>query len=331
MSLKKTVTLILSFSFLFLWCPALDAQTSGENTITYKSPSKKFVDITIQAHKGLPRFGYIYYERGITVPINPKGHNELLNMKYLSEAYADMDKNSITKQERNEIAEKKKENSLITQNQLLRLAGHICSEAVLQQYFCPDLDTKPCTFTDGYGYGQRRSLNYWGGSRNNEFKQMRGYTSFVKENLEDLQKWSTTFFEGDIEIGYLVSRALVTGPYDFKKKGYWLHGVISSSDNGSSPIQYLKFVPLTEDERKLQQHQLLFSITADKARKLSLGKRSTIFTVAKIKIYPDKKTPRNSARVLFSCELENPIIEIYKDQALTEKIGEISVESLISK
>ncbi|WP_411031724.1 hypothetical protein [Spongiimicrobium sp. 3-5] len=325
---KKKSTSIFLFSMLLLWQSiALRAQTGEENTITFKSPSKKFVDITLQSHNGLIRFGDLYYHRGVTPPTNTQAFNELVNMKYLTEAYADMDKTKISKKSYNGPTDKKTENSLIAQHQLKLLAGLVCTEETLKKYFCPDKGTQPCKFIDQYG--ERRHLGYWGDARDNEFAQLRSYTSFTKDNLEDLQSWSSTFFTNDTEIAYVVTRASVTGPYDFQKKGYWLGAKLGGR---SQLINNLTFVPYNENERTLTQgRKVLVTVAPAQAKKLALQNRAPLFIVAKAKIYPNKKIPITGSRVPFAYELENQTLEIYKDIKLKEKIGEISVENLISK
>lgn len=83
---------------------------------------------------------------------------------------------------------------------------------------------------------------------------------------------------------------------------------------------------------KNNSSKIFLSINPEKAKKLSLAVGSPLFTVAKVKIYHNKKTlVSDGGRVPFSFELENSIIEVYKDQALTNKIGEINVDKLVFK
>ena len=312
-------------------------QNSDKNTITYTSPSKDFLDITIQSHKGLPRFGHLYYHSGVTPPTNPVAYNILIGMKYLTIIYADMDKSKLSNYDNNQ-KQLKNYHSVKAQNHLKQLAGQVCSDALLEKYFCDTSTTAKCTFIDAYG--QRKNINYWGGNRTNQFQQMRSYKSFVTNHLEALQNWSNTFFKKGTEIGYMVSRSSVVNlststrsskAYDFQKKGYWLGGMIA---DGGHPIPILEFVAFTENEKKIKNNssKIFLSINPEKAKKLSLAVGSPLFTVAKVKIYHNKKTPvSDGVRVPFSFELESPIIEVYKDQALTNKIGEINVDKLVFK
>ena len=311
-------------------------QNTDKNTITYTSPSKDFIDITVQSHKGLPRFGELYYKKGITPPTNPFAYNALVGMKYLTTIYADMDRSKLTSYENNNT-NLKNAHSASAQNHLKQLIGLVGSDALLEKYFCDKSTAIKCTFIDAYG--QRKRTNYWGGSRNNQFQKMRSYKNFMNDHyLETLQRWSNTFFKEDSEIGYLVSRSSVVASsgglsskaYDFQKKGYWLGSVISG---GGHPITILNFIPFTKNERILKDpnFKIFLSISPEKAKKLSLMVRSSLYTVSKIKIYHDKKASISNFEVPFSFELESPIIEVYTDQALTHKIGEISADQLVYK
>ena len=95
MTLKNNPISFLFFLILLCSTNKTFGQRAAQNTITYKSPSSNFIDITIQTHKGLPRFGEPYYRRGITPPTNKNAYIELLKMKFLAKAYADMDKTKL--------------------------------------------------------------------------------------------------------------------------------------------------------------------------------------------------------------------------------------------
>ncbi len=302
------------------------AQESKEDLITYAAPNSKFVDINIQSHKGLPRFGDLYFVRGVTPPTNPQAYNQLLKMKYLVDAYADMNKEMLTDYDQSRSGDKKLENSFMTQSQLLLLASKICTENELKKYFCPEKSSKPCTFINTYG--QRSNIGHWGGDRGNKFAQIRSYKAFIKENLSDLQNWSTTLFKNDMELAYMVSRTFVADAYDFQHKGYWIKGNVG----GQSPlISNIRFAPYGQDQQNMGRVKFLLPITPEKAKSLRFQQRSPIFIVAKVKIYPDKEISSPSNRTPFAYELENTTLEVYKDNALTEKIGEISIENATTK
>jgi hypothetical protein len=84
-------------TILFLTLVSFPITILAQNTITYTSPSENFIDITIQAHNGLPRFGNIHYTPKTIPLLNQKAYEDLLILKYLAPVYADLDKKKLTK------------------------------------------------------------------------------------------------------------------------------------------------------------------------------------------------------------------------------------------
>ena len=315
-------------------------KANAPNTLTYKAPSANFIDVTIQSHNGLPRYGEIYYKRGETGS-SYNAYKALVELKYLKEAYSDMDHGKLTSNEEEKKGDQKLKNSRFAQQNLLRLAGHVCSEAVLKQYFCEPssstpkttktgkaIRTIPCEFVDNYG--NRTPPGYWGGSRNNQFQQMRSYKGFVDNHLDNLQKWAETFYDNDEQVVYYVSRSGISGKYDFKKKGYWLSGLIRGGV-GDFMLHSSNFLAYTENEKKIKHssEKFFFAMDPAKAKEANLQDRSPVFCVFKVKVLP--KTS-NQTRVQFEFELVDQTIEVYsKDPALIHKLGEIDLNDLQSK
>ncbi len=287
-------------------------QNSNNSTIIYTSPSSDYLDITIQSFKGLPRFGKKYFVRGVTPLTNSNVYRALIEMKYLNAIYADMDKNKLTSYDRTNT-NLKDSNSRFGQNNLLQLAKLVGSDALLEKYFCdkPPTATK-CTLIDAYG--KRKRIQYWGGSRKNQFQQMRSYKSFVKDHFEALQNWSKTFFKDNQEIVYYIGESMVVGKYDFKQKGYWTR-------------TGLPFTPHTENERKFTNQKVLIPLPTAKAKELNISDRVILFAVYKVKAIPKV----NQTHFKFLFERESKTIEFYRDIALTKKVGEINIENTTFK
>ena len=337
MKLNKNILKTIALYILCAITIQINAQSKNVNDgyITFKAPSSNFIDVEIEAHKGLPRFGDLVFKKINKELSTQKAFEELVKMKYMSIAYRDMDKNKLTKKDHSQAADKKVDNSVFAQAHLLRLAGMVCSEEVLKKYFCDDSSTQPCSYTIGK-YGERPRPSYWGGVSNfnvNEFKQHRSYTSFTKDHLEELQAWSKTFFPKDELIAYYVSRAAISvpgwgqKPYDFKKKGY----LIFSQMNGKQFLHPSWFEATDENEKKLKHDRsgIFLPMSPEKAKALKFQKGSPIFLVYKVKITASEDDKRNKLKLSYT--LENRVIEVYKDKMLTEKIGEISVDNLITK
>ncbi|WP_431126241.1 hypothetical protein [Flagellimonas flava] len=317
------------------------AQSSDTDVITYKAPSADFVDIIIQSHKGLPRYGDLHYRLGVTTPVNNEGYKKLVELKFLRETYDDMNLAKLTSYEEKSSGDQRQGNSYFAQSHLKNLAGQVCSEEVLKTYFCDETanasntNTKskyqssrqiPCEFSDSYKI--RKVPSHWGGSRNNEFQQQRSYKGFSEKYLRTLQSWADTFFGNGEQVAYLVNTTNINGKYDFKNKGFWLTGLIRSSGFMLHPSNFLAY---SENEKKIKNshQQFFFSIDPQKAKEFNLQERVPLNCVFKVKVFPKVV---NHTQVQFDFELVDPIIEIYsKNEALTEKLGEIDIENLQSK
>ena len=70
---------------------------NDQNILTFKAPSKDFRDVVIQAHKGLPRYGDLYFLRGTTTPTMNKAYEALLELKFLENTFKDLDRSKLTK------------------------------------------------------------------------------------------------------------------------------------------------------------------------------------------------------------------------------------------
>lgn len=335
--MKLYNNILKSITFCAFWMITIQLNAQSNNAtsgyITFKAPSPHFIDVEIEAHKGLPRFGNLLFSKINKELSTQKAFEELVNMKYMSAIYTDMDKNKLSKTERSQVADKKLKNSILAQRHLLKLLGLVGSEEVLETYFCDESDTN-CSYAVGK-YGMRQTPSYWGSVRHinvNEFKQHRSYTSFTKNHLDELLNWSKTFFPNDELIAYYVSKAGIRAqfgqnPYNFKKKGYFIFNHL----NGKQFIDASWFEAFDENEKKLKYSTsgIFLPMDVEKAKTLKLQKGSPIFLVYKVKIKASEDAKNNRPKLSFS--LENRTIEVYKDKTLTQKIGEISLDNIITK
>ncbi|WP_147296660.1 hypothetical protein [Flagellimonas nanhaiensis] len=300
---------------------------NDDNVITYKAPSKEFIDVVIQSHDGLPRYGSLYFYRGKTAPTNNMAYKNLVELKFLKDAYGDMDRSKLTKYDQTQTGDQKVKNSYFSQQHLLGVASYVCSDGVLKDSFCDSETKSNCVFYDRAG--DRKRIGYWGGAGKNEFAQMRSYLGFLKNYFTSLKDWSGTFYKDGTQIAYYVNRAAVAEKYDFKNKGYWISNVISRFGT-SFMLHHSGFLPYTENEKALESSGKKFFLSVDPstAKELNLQERAPVFTVFKVKVYPKI---RNHTNVALEFELESQTIEVYRDIALTQKMGEIDIQSLKSK
>ncbi len=322
----KSINRYKYFLFAVVWLATtftLFAQAPVE-LLTYPAPTDSFIDIKIQSHQGLPRYGLGYFAPGKPADFNLNAFSELVKLKYLAGQYADMNRASLTKHAQYS-QDKKVINSYDAQNHLRLLAQHLCAEPVLRTYFCDNDDPTACVFVDQYG--QRRLNAKWGGFRPNEFKQMRSYTSFVKEHLDEMVAWSSTFFKNDEQLAYFVQRSTVSGRYDFQKKGFWIGAALGGG--GSSFLDNTRLVLSGPDQQHLRQGQIFMPLAQDKAKELSQQQKAHfMYLVFKVKI---KAKMLENTTDQFTSELVGPVIQVYLDAQLTDMLTEISMSELISK
>ncbi|WP_157491597.1 hypothetical protein [Maribacter thermophilus] len=299
----------------------VDPSLQDQEVIRFKAPSKDFREVVIQAYKGLPRYGELHFKRNTHKLITNKAYKALLEMRFLEETFNDMDRSKLVKNQ-NSTGDLSKKNSEFAQNLVRILAGETLSDDRLKDYFCDFEAASPCNFY--HPSGERISVSYWGGTSTNEFAQNRSYTTFVKEYFDTLKKWSQTFYTNGSEVAYYVAKGMVAEKYDFKEKGYWIGNLFSIG--GDFILHQSNFLPYTENEKAIrhQRKKIFLPMDADKAKTYKLIPRSPVYVVFKVLVNPK---PNNTTSVIWEYELESPIIEIYKDVALTDKMGEVDINS----
>jgi hypothetical protein len=296
-------------------------EIEDDNIITYKAPNKDFMDVVIQSHKGLPRYGDVYYYRGVTAPTHSKAYRALLELKFMEDLFKDMDRSKLTSYNYADNDLKAK-NSNKAQHHLLMLVKDIFSDENMQEYFCDPEAKAPCNFTNAVG--ERTIVPSWGGTRNNEFAQNRSYSKFIKNHYEALRDWSETFYENGSQVAYFVARGAVAEKYDFKDKGYWIGNIFSIG--GDFILHNSNFLAYTENEKTLKNtsKRVFLSVDPTEAKEFNLQSRSPVFVVFKVKV-----TPRitNTTHVDWEFELESTAMEFYKDAPLTKKMGEVDMRT----
>ncbi|MEM1338371.1 MAG: hypothetical protein AAF634_13895 [Bacteroidota bacterium] len=330
-SYRRIGTALLLF---FFFKATVHAQE--DNVLRYAAPSDDFIDLVIQSHQGLPRYGHLYYRRGVTIPTTNKAYIALLELKFMKAILSDMNRSKLDMY--SSPSEQAAINSAAAQRHLLNLASYICSEEVLLEHFCdPNArvvkkpiggKTAKCRFNNSAG--ERQFIGHWGGSGSNEFRQLRSYKYFLENLLEPLQSWADGFYNGGKKTAYYVSITYIGGKYDFKSKGYWIS--LRSEGMGSMP-PYAEFIAYTEGEKLLKGNtnkKVLFALPPEQAKSLGLRDRMPIFLVSKVKILP-KLDASGKPYVRFEYELERDVLEVYKNVQLTEKIGELNINELVSK
>lgn len=309
------------------------AQTADKgDLLVYKSPSEKFIDITLQAHNELPRFGvpndYLPVgqkpTRGAHTPeirkkqaltsIGLRNYSIMISLKYLAPIMKDLDTERLTIASGN--ATGAQQNSIFLQN-------------FLRNQVAPTI----CTAEACKGAGQGK----------NEFERLRNYKVFVENCLEPLQKWSNTFFENNELMAYHVSYLSFGNNYDFDQKGYWvshnfgLNNIFPRKQSGGTKM--VTFEPLTPYEHTLKNKlgrglglQFLLKIDEETAERYQVAGIRRLYAVKKIKLeYVEQELTNTGQPLNFNYSHENSEVKIYEDAALTKLVTTLSLKNLILK
>ena len=329
-----------------------DTIINYDDVITFKPPSDKFIPLLLQTHKQQLRFGHQnsyslkldgtylspHKQPAIFKKIDKKntqlqyshqGIYELLKLRFMTDVYADIDKGFLTK--RSSSMYLKDKNSYNAQQHLLKLANAIASNKEMYRYFCnPKKEDCAITADKNVYYYRNMIGGNWGGKETNEFQTLKSYTSYVQNNLEDLQQWSNTIFPDNIVEGFLVIKTYFR-EYDFKNQGYWIH--LNPTGQNDFLLSYMGLEPTNPNERKLVDPRgvsILYKMTPSEAEKLSDAQKRNIFMVFKIKAtLKDLEQQYTHFKVRYI--LTSSIIEFFWDESLTKKITALSIDTMITK
>lgn len=341
---SKAKTIYSILFILFLHTTAY-AQSNTYNFDTndifiIKSPSKNYKDIVLQSHNGIPRFGvlntYIASNASRNLDLKEKyeliiaGDMNFLNliqMDYMKAMYNDFNR-EVRASTRPSGTNKKEENSYKAQQQFYKLTNTVC--------------------TDIAG-----NIN----AGENEFERRRNYKTFVNNNLDGLLTWSNTILKNNAFSAYWVHTVRLRN-YDFDKKGYWIQIPIASirERNTRFSTQYNFFknhVPKNSYESfstgeksrssSTTSLKILFKISPEEAEKLQQPTKFTrgtsspnpLYATAKVKVtlraFTEDKSNKTPEIPEFEHHFESPIITLYKDLALTEKVAELSLKKIITE
>jgi len=176
--------------------------------LTFKSPSENFSDVVIPSHNNLPRFGALNPYSELTPVSNHKGYKALVELKYLSEVYKNMNRTNLTQNNRNtsQQVNLKAKHSTFAQRHLLNTIGQVGTEELLLEYTCnPTLQNWADTFfKDGYEiayYVDRGSIR-----RTYDFKN-KGYWlySLMNSTISDFMLHRSNFLaytEGEQQVKF---------------------------------------------------------------------------------------------------------------------------------
>lgn len=325
-----------------------------EKGIVFNSPNSNLTSFELQKYNDLPRWGHIslsgFSNQGLnqhvdsetrrTIAAKKKQYQrdyekyfKLLEMYYLTDAYEVMNLERLTTNIKTGQKELKK--SFEAQQHLKGLATILCTDEAHQIYFCNS--AYPCKSSNiSVGYSNFRQQ--WGGTRANEFDRNKKYKAFVESNLQDLRTWASSLSRE----GYIVVVKSL-GTYNFESEGFFISHSFNSGGNnllntGRVESRFI-YSPKKEFENALRnqpgkppRYSGIFKLSPSEAELLIERTNRQIFLVYKIEMEPfyplseTTDTPYSSRRRGIYYHLQTPKLELYEDEALTKKIGELNVE-----
>lgn len=284
-------------------------------------------------------------------------YSSIVNFKFMKSNFDEMDKTNLSPVSSGSNVNK----SYYAQNFLLNFAQLNCTIEAKNQYLCnPEIgDCEATEFVvkrEGGGYNTIKSGigNNWGGNNSSSFSKQRNFSQFVNDHLEPLQQWSNSFWENGSQEVYLVvqlSSGIKDNNYDFEKQGYWVRlnlGLPSNPINSTINTNnfFSNYVPFHDFEKtrfktfeeKLANRdyksELLFKIDPKLAEQLTKESNGQLkgFAVYHLKIsFSGESGKKIEGRMMeylpiYTFNIESPIVEIYQDEGLTKKYGEISLK-----
>ncbi len=316
----------------------------------FDAPSSNFIDLSLQTHKGKLRFGfqdgYFLKSDGSYVKANEASyfemdkrfsHNnasrhafaELLKIRFKEDMFAVMDKDYFTERTQNMYDKELK--SYTAQQQVLALANALCTTEQAITFFCnsKEEDCIKVFPQQGY-YNDPQNIRPWGGRGASEFQKLRAYTSFVKEKFTLVQEWAKTLYPDNKITGYYVAKTNL-GTYDFKEGGYWLH--THQFHNQGFLLRWFGLQPSNSSERKLVHpngSSILLKMSPEKAETFS-ETHQQLFLVFEVTAYVNGLENYRADQLKSTFTLNSPIIEIYSDDGLTNRVAEIDINTMVSK
>lgn len=297
---------------------------NDSNKIIFKAPNENFNDIELQSFHGLTRFGVLDTINQLMTDVYTSYRNYKNLLDFKSEQPLGWD------------------DPLKDINNKDPFSAEVSSSFSVFSIISKKVMTK-----EGYS-------KYYENRDDDIFDKNRKRRSLVTDNLNDLKKWTEEFLPNEEDEAYYVTLSNVV--YDLENQGLLISLDFSNVKNiynlsveriihnrelnydrikpyknalsgafltpespNTSVLGDLIYKPKTNYERILSSEAFVvfYEMSPEMANPI-LQDESLVYVVRKIKFYKD-----------FTFNIASPIIELYKDIALTQKIGELDYNDLI--
>ena len=308
-----------------------------------KAPNQNLMSFEIQKFRNLPRYGepstYCIYDgtngkavddeielqvkdKITEIGDNVRRYYHLLEMKFMGNYYNKMQLDLPT----NIKSSNKSSENKIAQNYLLQLGYMISAKEAFPNYFCNR--SQKCEES------KRRFGEFpkWGGLLADEFESIECYRKFINDNFSDLKTWSNQLTND----GYFVQKVVLES-YDFTSQGFPVDIYPTAPVEGTVGA----FIPKQDYEKWMRipnagiirHYKGILKVPQAEAKPLIEKTKRTLYAVYKIQYYGMRdnfkelsSAYRNFNNVDFLYNLVSPTVELFVDDSLTKKIGEITIQ-----
>lgn len=209
------------------------------------------------------------------------------------------------------------------------IAAHVVSDRRYDEYFCPGGDARckrnESMTHDGMSYATSLSLN-WGGLGADEFARRAAYKAFLESGqLYGLVGWADQM-PRDLAFVFQVRME----EYDFAQQGF----AVNFKPSYAYRNAYFRYIyrpklpyeePFAAPGEQTKNLQTYLKIAEGPAQALRERLKTFLYFAAKIEIQDAPK--KLGERTDFYFNLASPVFEVYEDEALTMKVGEIRLDS----
>lgn len=275
--------------------------------ISFAAPDLAFQNFSLAAFRELPLFGRAISRGGQN---GFPSYSALLKMSMMRNLYAEMDPSALARYEGTGQAP---QNNLFAQQNFAEVFHVVSTEATRARYM-----------KASYSAGASRHFHNaaWAGS--NEFESLRNFQTCVRLFKDDLLAWSAQMPTE----GYVVLNNPLPN-YNFGQGTFFLQ---SSIDHITQRVASYAMIPAAYNPRQDFEQGFGSRQTFDRYLKMSpqeaedlLGKLDNyrnVYSIYRIKIELPLFDQLRSLNYSLTYSLATPVVELYADEALTQKIGE---------
>lgn len=328
----------------------LEPEIEFEKGISFVAPNEDFIGFELQQFRGKIRFGQLNGHNYINPHLGKSSasqktqvrrkmkdlsfeygkYHQLLRTKYLSNFYDLMNKEMPHQVERSTsgsgyyAGDENDRSSYIAQENMIGLAYTMISpEGFIEFLGDSDKARNIAKMKHRRFSSANRYSIHWKGK--DEFEIIETYQKFVERYCKDLRKWAAQLDEE----GYFVEQVRFE-KYDFQNSGFSIRFSPPGVKNVSESDRKYVYEPKQQRQKPFTHLYKMDTTDAkamiDRKNERKLGR--SLYAVYKVKYYgiEDPSVLSTYRQPFLLQHVTSPIIEIFEDEALTKKLGEVTMK-----